>query len=64
VSNSQCTVNSAGSSATISGNNLILTLNITFTPAFNGNRVIYAAARDSADANNSGWQAMGTWAVQ
>jgi len=59
--NSQCTVSAAGSSATGSGTTLILTLNIAFTPAFAGNRVVYAAARDSADANNSGWQSMAAW---
>jgi hypothetical protein len=64
VSNSQCTVNSAGSSAIGNGNTLTLTLNMTFTGAFDGNRVVYVAARDSTDANNSGWQAMGTWIVQ
>jgi hypothetical protein len=64
ISNSQCTVNAAGSSATGSGNNLTLVLNMSFTTAFDGNRVIYMAARDSTDANNSGWQSMGTWTVQ
>ncbi|SPF53223.1 hypothetical protein SBA4_550007 [Candidatus Sulfopaludibacter sp. SbA4] len=64
ISNSQCIVTAAGSSATGTGNTLTLTLNITFTPAFDGNRVIYLAARDSTDANNSGWQSMGSWSVQ
>jgi hypothetical protein len=64
VSNGQCTINAAGSSATVNGNTVTLVLNISFTSAFNGNRVIYLAARDSTDANNSGWQALGTWTVQ
>jgi len=64
VSNSQCTVNAAGSEASGSGNTLTLTLNINFSAAFDGNRVIYAAARDAAEANNSGWQAVGSWTVQ
>ena len=64
VSNSQCTVNSAGSSANGSGNTLTLTLNLTFGSAFNGNRVVYLAARDSTEANTSGWQSMGSWTVQ
>jgi hypothetical protein len=63
INNSQCTVNAAGSSATTNGNNLILTLNMSFAPT-GGNRIIYMAARDSTDANNSGWQALGTWTVQ
>jgi len=64
VGNNQCTVNSAGSSASGTGNTLTLTLNIGFTSAFDGNRVIYLAARDSAEANNSGWQALGSITVQ
>jgi hypothetical protein len=64
VSNSQCTVSASGSSATVSGNTLTLVLKIAFTSAFDGDRVIYLAARDSAEANNSGWQALATSTVQ
>ncbi|HYW48330.1 MAG TPA: hypothetical protein VE959_36030 [Bryobacteraceae bacterium] len=64
VSNSQCTVNASGSSAVGNGNTLTLILNVSFTGTFDGNRVIYLAARDSTDANNSGWQASGSWTVQ
>jgi hypothetical protein len=64
VNNGQCTVNASGSSATPSGNNLLLTLNISFTSSFTGNRVVYIAARDGTDANNSGWQPLGTTAIQ
>jgi uncharacterized protein (TIGR03437 family) len=64
ISNSQCTVNAAGSSAITSGNNVTLTLNMSFAPTFGGHRIIYMASRDATDANNSGWQAMGTWTVQ
>ena len=44
-----------------SGNTLTLTLVITFTPAFAGNKVFYTAAR--SNTQNSGWQSMGTWNV-
>jgi hypothetical protein len=64
VTNSQCTVQSAGSSATGSGNTLTLVLNMSFGAGFAGNKVVYMAARDATDANNSGWQAMGSWTVQ
>ena len=64
VSNSQCTINAAGSSATSNGNNLTLVLNISFSSSFDGNKVIYMAARDSAGANNSGWQSLGTTTVE
>lgn len=62
ASNTQCSVNGVGSSASGSGNTLTLTLNLTFTAAFAGNRIVYAAARDTG-AGNSGWQAVGTWKV-
>jgi len=64
VSNSQCAVNGAGSAVSVSANTLTLTLNLTFTEAFAGNRVIWAAARDHSDGNNTGWQSMGTVTVQ
>ena len=38
--------------------------NIAFTAAFNGNRIFYLAARDVNEANNTGWQSMGTWTVE
>jgi hypothetical protein len=64
ISNGQCTVNSAGSSATANGNSLMLVLNVAFTNTFSGHRVIYMASRDLTDANSSGWQAVGTWLAQ
>ncbi len=62
VSNSQCTIYGAGSFASGSGNTLTLTLNMSFQPAFAGNRAFYLAARDILE-HNSGWQVMGTWTV-
>jgi hypothetical protein len=59
VANSQCSITGAGSSVTASGNSMALTLAVTFTPAFGGNKVFYLAAQDAS--SNSGWQAMGTW---
>ena len=58
ISNSQCTVNGAGSFASGVGNGLALTLNMSFTPAFAGNKVVYIAARNIAE-DNSGWNTMG-----
>ena len=63
MSNSQCTVNGTGSSAAGSGNTLTLTLNVSFTPAFAGNRIFYTAAGNAAGTENSGWQALGAWTV-
>ena len=62
VGNSQCTINGVGSSASGSGSSLILTLNISFSPGYAGNRVIYLAARDISQ-NNTGWQPLGTWNI-
>jgi hypothetical protein len=59
--NSQCTINGTGSSVSASGNTLTLTLAITFTSAFAGNKIFYMAAR--SNTQNSGWQALGTWNV-
>jgi hypothetical protein len=64
VANSQCSVNGALSSVTVGGTTLTLNLNLSFTPSFSGNQIIFLAARDITDANNSGWQASGTWTVQ
>jgi len=59
--NSQCSISGAGSSVSSSGNTMTLVLNITFKPAFAGNRVFFMAAR--SNSLNSGWQAMGTVSV-
>ena len=61
IQNSQCAVSWGATAVSASGNNLSLTLNITFTAAFGGNRVVYMAARDVNDANNTDWHAMATW---
>ncbi|HEX4232630.1 MAG TPA: S53 family peptidase [Bryobacteraceae bacterium] len=58
--NSQCTINGAGSSVLGSGRVLTVTVSITFSSDFSGNRVVYTAAQDST---SSGWQALGTWNV-
>ena len=60
--NSQCTVIGSGSSVVMNGTTLTLTLNLSFSMGFNGNRVVYAAARDIA-SNNSGWQTVGVHAI-
>jgi len=60
VSNSQCSVAGAASVAMGSGNTLTVTLNLSFTAGFGGNKVVYLAARD-VGGGNSGWQALGVW---
>jgi hypothetical protein len=56
--NSQCMIAGSGSSISASGTTLLLILNITFKPAFSGNRVMYLAA--GSTSLNSGWQSVGT----
>jgi len=64
IQNSQCSINGAGSSASPAGNTLTLALNITFKPAFTGNRILFVAGRDAAGLNNTDWQSTGTSSVQ
>jgi hypothetical protein len=61
MQNSQCTVNAGSSSVTTSGNNLILNLALSFTPAFAGSKNIYMEAQNAT--LNSGWMARGVWSV-
>jgi Beta-propeller repeat len=61
LQNSQCTISGSGSSVSSSGNTLTLKLAVTFTSAFDGNKIFFMEAR--SNTQNSGWQAMGTWAV-
>jgi hypothetical protein len=63
VSNSQCTVYGAGSTSTIAGNTLTLTLNLAFLPGWSGDRVIYLAARNASGSQNTGWQPAGSVTV-
>jgi Beta-propeller repeat len=59
--NSQCILNGAGSSVSLSGNTLTLNLAITFQTGFSGSKDIYLQATNSFATNS--WQQMGTWTV-
>jgi Zn-dependent metalloprotease len=61
LSNSQCTLNLAGSAATPSGNHLTVLLNITFSASFTGQKTVFMFAANASQ--KSGWQARGTWTV-
>jgi hypothetical protein len=60
--NSQCRVTALGSSASVAGDTLTLTLTITFSDSFAGNKVLFMAAQDKS-SGLTGWQPMGTWAI-
>ena len=61
LSNSQCSVNVAASTANLSGNTLTLTVPVAFTPGFAGPKNVYMFAGDFG--GSSGWQSRGTWTV-
>jgi thermolysin len=61
ISNSQCTLNLAGSAATASGNDLTVLLNISFSASFVGDKTIFMLAKNASQ--KSGWLTRGTWTV-
>ena len=62
LQNSQCTVNTEGSSASGSGTNLTVNLVLSFKPAFGGAKNVYMDAVDGYTLD-SGWQQKGAWTV-
>ena len=60
LSNSQCSIDGAGSSVTGSGNTLALKLAVTFKASFSGTQTLYGYVTDSGNLN-SNWQTLGTW---
>jgi hypothetical protein len=60
VSNSQCTLSGTGSSFSTSGNNLTLSVALTFTGTFTGTKNVYGYATGN-NGLNSGWVQKGTW---
>jgi hypothetical protein len=62
VGNSQCAIDGGESSVVVSSNILTLTLKITFSDQFAGDKVVYQAARN-VTGFNSGWVQQGVWNV-
>ena len=60
ASNNQCTLNAASSSVTTSGNDLTLTVGLTFSGAFIGVQNVYMYAA-GLSGMNSGWVKEGAW---
>jgi sugar lactone lactonase YvrE len=60
VSNSQCTLTAAGSSTSISGNNLTLNIALTFSATYLGAKNVYLYASSEGGAN-SYWVQKGAW---
>jgi hypothetical protein len=61
LGHSLCSINVASASVTVSGNDLTLSLPVTFAGAFSGQKNIYMFATNGTVS--SGWQTMGTWTV-
>lgn len=59
--NSQCTMNAANSTVTVSATQVMITLDLTFNSTFFGPKNIYMIAAEGAV--NSGWSTVGTWNV-
>ena len=62
IGNSQCTISAQGANVQTTGNTLMLSLPITFKPAFAGFRGVWMAAYTLGGAV-SPWQALGAWNV-
>jgi hypothetical protein len=67
IANGQCRLHAATSSSAAVPNNplaIAVTFDLEFLePRFNGTRIVFGAARDQVE-NNSGWQVLGTLAMQ
>src|SRR5450755_4040670 len=62
LQNSQCTLYGTGSSVSISGTQLTMTVSLSFTAAFAGTKGVYLWASDSA-GDSTGVLEMGNWTV-
>ena len=62
VENSYCVVRALGSSVSEAGNNLTLSLALSFKPDFDGPKNVFTAAQDRS-GTVTGWQLIGTWTV-
>jgi large repetitive protein len=60
--NSQCEISISGSSASVDGHTLTLTVPFTFTPAYSGAKNIYSYASNVVGAFTD-WQPRGTWTI-
>jgi hypothetical protein len=60
AANSQCTLDAASSSVAMAGNNLTLTVALTFNGAFAGTKNVYLYAA-GVSGQNSGWVTKGAW---
>jgi len=62
LQNSQCSLNAASTTVTLSGNTLTLNLPLMLKAAYAGAMNVYMFATDVSGAN-TGWQERGTWTI-
>ena len=62
ISNSQCTINAAGSLVSVVGNQMIVNLNTTFKSGFTGPKGVWTAVQ-TLGGQTSPWQPVGAWRV-
>ena len=62
LANTQCALSAAASSMSASGNDLTVTVTLTFAVSFAGTKTIYMNGADRAGLS-SGWLVAGTWKV-
>ena len=63
VSNSQCTINGAGTSVLKAGNSITVNTAITFQSGFRGSQGVFGLAQNTSGTLSSGWQQKGTWTL-
>jgi hypothetical protein len=61
VQNDQCILSGTGSSVSLSGTTLTVTVVVSFVPGFQGAKTVYLAAADAS--SSTGWVARGSWTV-
>jgi hypothetical protein len=60
--NTKCSIDAAGIKVETNGNELAVTVPVTFAAAFKGAKKVWVVA--SGPRIHSGWQARGTWTVE
>ena len=62
IHNSQCSVFGGPTTISVDGATLTFTVTLTFTPAFNGRKLLYVRAADSS-GQNTGYEQLDVWTV-
>jgi len=63
IENSQCELHGTNSSAVAAGNDLTVHFDVSFLPAFTGNKNIYLFTNDTINNLSSGFVLLGTWSL-